>query len=63
MQTRREKVVPYKVYLECTNCGKNMEFTGSALLCSPPLYKHICKSCGETTNTRKQYPTIEYIKE
>lgn len=61
METK-EGVKAIRVRLICKTekCGNEMLFTGTALMCNPPLYPHKCPKCGRTENVHVIYPYIEW---
>lgn len=60
-----ERIVPVrqvKVHMDCDldGCTGEMLNDGSALLCSPPRYPHVCNVCGKKVTFGKRYPLLEF---
>lgn len=54
------KVESYKVKYVCDEdeCEHDVDYTGIALTCFPPIYIHRCESCGKEYKLRERYPLI-----
>lgn len=44
------------VHVFCSNCDKEMIFTGNSLLSNPPQYIHCCIGCGRKYLSDFIYP-------
>jgi len=58
MESRSTKEI-VKVELRCDKCGGEILPTGTALMSNPPIYPHVCTTCGNTEQVNKIYPYTE----
>ena len=53
-------VVTKQVRYKCDRCGCELDRCNQVLTSYPPIYVHLCPSCGHLHNLRQSYPYIEY---
>lgn len=54
------EVKAYRVDMYCPNDGEVLSSLGYSHPMSPPVYPHICRTCGHRVSLDGLYPKIEY---
>lgn len=64
MAERQVPVKQVRLHMDCDEpgCTGEMLNNGSAFLCSPPQYPHICNVCGKKVSFVKRYPCLDFVE-
>lgn len=54
------EVKSYRATVACSEDDTELVYTGQALMVNPPLYVHICSTCGAEFRLGNTYPRIEW---
>ena len=57
-----QPVTPLFVNYECDRCETVMKPTGETYQVSPPLYPHVCPSCGFRASLKDVYPLVRWFE-